>query len=172
MLDTQCDITDLVDIIQEKLETWETEGSNPKYLSVSNSSENKVTEKDKIIHKNIKEEPLDSDINDMNHEDIPKLFPESFDKSNKLITEETRKVRAEGSMMIQSQGKDETFCYECNKVFKAVSSYKRHMRDCHSNTSQQFQCDLCDKVFQTKGVLVNQKSAKHKEYGLRWSKLK
>ena len=92
MLDMQCDITDLVDIIQEKLETWETEENNPEYLSVSNSIENKITEKDKIIHKNIKEEPLDIDINDMNHED--------------------------------------------------------------------------------KGVLVNHKSAKHKEYGLRWPKLK
>jgi len=70
---------------------------------------------------------------------------------------------AEGGMMDQSQGKDETFCYECNKMFKAASSYRRHMRDYHSNTSQQFECDLCDKVFRTKGLLINHKSEKHRD---------
>jgi len=76
---------------------------------------------------------------------------------------------AEGGMMDQSQGKDENYCYECNKEFKAASSYRRHMRDYHSNTNQQFPCDLCEKVFRTRGLLINHKSEKHRDNVQTWS---
>ena len=29
------------------------------------------------------------------------------------------------------------FCYECDKTFKAVSSYRRHMRDYHGDSNSQ-----------------------------------
>ena len=29
------------------------------------------------------------------------------------------------------------FCYECDKTFKAVSSYRRHMRDYHGDSNTQ-----------------------------------
>jgi len=69
----------------------------------------------------------------------------------------------EGAMLDQSQGKDENFCYECNKEFKATSSYRRHLRDYHSNILQQFQCEFCEKTFRTRGLLINHKSEKHRE---------
>ena len=74
---------------------------------------------------------------------------------------------------------DENFCYECNKEFKATSSYRRHLRDYHSNILQQviisstqimptkillqFQCEFCEKTFRTRGLLINHKSEKHRE---------
>ena len=32
---------------------------------------------------------------------------------------------------------DDLFCYECDKTFKAVSSYRRHMRDYHGDSNTQ-----------------------------------
>jgi len=54
------------------------------------------------------------------------------------------------------------FCYECDKTFKAVSSYRRHMRDYHGDANSQHQCEYCEKVFRTKGLLINHKSAEHR----------
>jgi len=59
-------------------------------------------------------------------------------------------------------GKEDTYCYECNKTFTATSSFRRHVRDFHTNTERQFQCDFCDKIFKTKGQLINHKSAEHR----------
>jgi len=73
---------------------------------------------------------------------------------------------AEGAMMDQSQSKDENYCYECNKIFKAASSYRRHKRDYHNNSTEQFECELCNKVFRNKGLLINHKSEKHREFAI------
>jgi len=65
----------------------------------------------------------------------------------------------------QSQGgKEETYCYDCCKMFKAVSSYRRHMRDYHTNIEAQFQCEFCEKMFKTKGLMINHKSAEHRAH--------
>jgi len=69
-----------------------------------------------------------------------------------------------GVMMDQGQAKDgDAFCYFCNKEFKAMSSYRRHMRDYHYTMNESFPCDICQKVFRTKGQLINHKSEKHRE---------
>ena len=48
-------------------------------------------------------------------------------------------LRSEGS---QTKAKflfadTDLFCYECDKTFKAVSSYRRHMRDYHGDSNTQ-----------------------------------
>ena len=72
---------------------------------------------------------------------------------------------------------------ECNKYFKSSSTYRRHVRDYHSGINEQVWnvrfskrdpssnillylqhiCELCDKSFKTKGMLINHKSAKHRD---------
>jgi len=37
------------------------------------------------------------------------------------------------------------------------------MRDYHTDASQQFQCELCDKEFRNRGLLINHKSEKHRD---------
>lgn len=62
-------------------------------------------------------------------------------------------------------GKDynNVYCAECNKGFTATSTYRRHMRDYHTPIDQTFECDLCDKVFKNRGLLINHKSLKHRD---------
>ena len=73
---------------------------------------------------------------------------------------------------------DDIYCPECNKSFKAMSSYRRHMRDYHVDSQQQVlkiwtaqtlfsilfqhQCDYCEKKFKTKGGMINHKSLVHR----------
>jgi len=61
-------------------------------------------------------------------------------------------------------GKDyiNTYCEECHKNFTATSTYRRHMRDYHT-VEQMHPCDLCDKVFKNRGLLINHKSQKHRD---------
>jgi len=76
--------------------------------------------------------------------------------------EEDEMGYAEGAMLEQSQGKGDNVCPECGKFFTAASSLKRHVRDYHSDSGEQFFCDLCDKAFRTKGLLINHKSQYHR----------
>jgi len=70
----------------------------------------------------------------------------------------------EGGGVDPTQGsKDHLCCYECDKTFKAVSSYRRHIRDYHGDANTQHQCEYCEKVFRTKGLLINHKSAEHRQ---------
>ena len=69
-----------------------------------------------------------------------------------------------GNMMeATATHKDHLCCYECDKTFKAVSSYRRHIRDYHGDENTQHQCEYCEKVFRTKGILINHKSAEHRQ---------
>ena len=69
-----------------------------------------------------------------------------------------------GNMMdATATDKDHPCCYECDKTFKAVSSYRRHIRDYHGDENTQHQCEYCEKVFRTKGILINHKSAEHRQ---------
>ena len=68
-------------------------------------------------------------------------------------------------------------CTECNKYFRNNSTYRRHMRDyhtdsdvqvhsqpaSHTNNMFQFDCEFCDKTFRTRGLLINHKSARHRD---------
>lgn len=54
-------------------------------------------------------------------------------------------------------------CYTCNKYFKTNSTFRRHIRDYHSDSNEEFLCELCQKVFKTKGMLINHKSKDHRD---------
>lgn len=46
-------------------------------------------------------------------------------------------------------------CMVCHKKFKMKGSLQKHMRDIHTDTKLQFQCEYCSKVFPTKERLMS-----------------
>ena len=56
-----------------------------------------------------------------------------------------------------------TLCIPCGKVLSNVHKFKRHFRDHHSFTNQQYSCPSCQRIYKNRSSMASHIASKHKD---------
>ena len=116
-------------------------------------------------------EKIESILNsDQNQSDTIIRTHEETDSNHNSVNSHPNAIDNETSQHQLHNSESDTYCNICNKDYKKVKRYKKHIKKAHQQKHQQdvkiesFECEICHKVFSSHQSLSGHKGGAHKSY--------